>query len=236
MALYAMSDLHLSLGVEKPMDVFGNSWHNYMDRIKSQWNETIGTDDTVIVGGDISWGMYLDEAKEDFRFLNSLPGKKILIRGNHDYWWMSLSKLKKFLSENSFDTIEFLQNDAIVSEDKVICGTRGWLLPQSDGFNGKDRKIYERELIRLSLSLEKGRKIADGREIIVVFHFPPVRPDGSLDSLIGEILHKNCVRHCLYGHLHGQVAKTAFKGVSEDIEFHLTSADFLEFTPYNLGF
>ena len=236
MALYAMSDLHLSLGVEKPMDVFGNSWHNYMDRIKFQWNKTIGKDDTVIVGGDISWGMYLEEAAEDFAFLNSLAGKKILFRGNHDYWWVSLSKLKKFLSENSFETIEFLQNDAIVSEDKVICGTRGWILPQSDGFTGKDRKIYERELIRLSLSLEKGKKIAMGRKIIAVFHFPPVRADGSVDPLIGEILHENSVEHCLYGHLHGQVAKSAFEGVSEGIEFHLTSADFLNFTPYNLDF
>ena len=236
MALYAMSDLHLSLGVEKPMDVFGNSWHNYMDRIKFQWNKTVGKDDSVIVGGDISWGMYLDEAKEDFKFLNSLPGKKILLRGNHDYWWISLSKLRKFLSDNSFDTIEFLQNDAIISEDKVICGTRGWILPQSDGFTGKDKKIYERELIRLSLSLEKGKKISDGREIIAVFHFPPVRPDGSVDPSIGEVLRKNSVRHCLYGHLHGHVAKSAFVGEADGIDFRLVSADFLDFTPYNLDF
>ncbi|MBE7049834.1 MAG: serine/threonine protein phosphatase [Ruminococcaceae bacterium] len=236
MALYAMSDLHLSLGVEKPMDVFGNSWHNYMKKIKFQWNKTVGKDDTVIVGGDISWGMYLDEAKEDFAFLNSLPGKKILLRGNHDYWWESLSKLRAFLLKNSFDTIEFLQNDAMVVQEKVVCGTRGWILPQSDGFTGKDRKIYERELIRLSLSLEKGKKISEGREVICVFHFPPLKSDGSLDPSIGEILHKNSVKRCLYGHLHGQVAKSAFEGVSEGIEFRLVSADFLEFTPYNLDF
>ena len=144
MALYAMSDLHLSHSVKKPMDIFGPSWHNYMDRIKSGWTKTVSNDDTVIVGGDISWGMYLEEAREDFEFINALPGKKLLLRGNHDYWWESLAKLKAFLKENGFHSIEFLQNDAYLFEGRVICGTRGWITPQSDGFGAKDRKIYER--------------------------------------------------------------------------------------------
>ena len=234
MALYAMSDLHLSLTVQKPMDIFGPAWHNYMDKIKSGWNKTVSSDDTVIVGGDISWGMYLDEAMEDFRLLNSLPGKKVLLRGNHDYWWESLTKLKAFAKDNGFDTLEFLQNDSFCADGFAICGTRGWLTPHNDGFGSKDRKIYERELIRLSLSIENGKKRFPDCSMIAVLHFPPVRPDGCVDEGICKILKSFDVRKCLYGHLHGQVAQNAFEGISEGIDFRLTSADYLNFIPCNL--
>lgn len=234
MALFAMSDLHLSLSADKPMDVFGYTWHNYMEKIRSLWCETVSEDDLVIVGGDISWAMYLGDAVDDFRFLNELPGRKLLIRGNHDYWWESLSKLKAFTSANGFDTIGFLQNDAFVWDNTVIAGTRGWLIPASDSFKAEDRKIYERELIRLDLSLKSAQSLAPDMEKLAVFHYPPLKNDGSPDSSVSKILHTYNVRRCIYGHLHGTVAKESFSGVADGIEYRLVSADYLNFKPYNL--
>ena len=233
MALYAMSDLHLSLSADKPMDVFGSSWHNYMERIRTHWSETVTDADMVIVGGDISWAMYLEEAYEDFKFLNELPGKKLLLRGNHDYWWEGISKLKNYMASNGFDSVCFLQNDAYVWDNTVIAGTRGWLIPSSDSFSSDDRKIYERELIRLDLSLKSAQKLAPDMEKLAVFHFPPLKNDGSVDGAISEILHSYNVTRCIYGHLHGIVAQNSFSGIADGIEYKLVSADYLNFKPCN---
>lgn len=233
MALFAMSDLHLSLSADKPMDVFGPTWQNYMERIRLQWCDVVSDTDLVVVGGDVSWAMYLEEALEDFRFLNSLPGLKLLLRGNHDYWWESLNKLRKFTDANGFDTIKFLQNDAYIWDNTVIAGTRGWLIPASDSFSKDDRKIYERELIRLELSLSTAQKLAPNLKTLAVFHYPPVRSDGCADEGISRILHNYGVKTCIYGHLHGTVAKQGFNGIADGIEYKLVSADYLNFKPCN---
>lgn len=239
MALYAMSDLHLSLSASKPMDVFGPSWHNYMEKIYSNWNEIVTKDDTVVVGGDISWAMYLEDAYEDLKFLDSLPGKKLIMRGNHDYWWQTLSKMKSFFQRNGFSSIDILQNNAFVIGDKSVSGTRGWILPSSDSFRADDRKIYERELIRLSLSLdalekEEAQNGGSTYERIVVLHYPPVNANGGADRNILEILRKYSVKKCIYGHLHGNVGQSAFCGNIGGIEFRLVSSDYLKFIPCNL--
>lgn len=238
MALFAMSDLHLSLSADKPMDVFGSAWHNYMERIYTNWCSAVSCDDLVIVGGDISWAMYLDEAIEDFKFLNSLPGRKLLIRGNHDYWWDSLAKLKSFVASHGFDTISFLQNDAFVYENTVISGTRGWTIPSSDSFGASDAKVYERELIRLELSMRSGeahkKNAASPLRHIAVLHYPPVSADGVPDSAVASILKKYGVTKCIYGHLHGPAAGDSFSGTSDGIEYALVSADHLGFKPCNL--
>lgn len=239
MALYALSDLHLSLSANKPMDVFGSSWHNYMERIYNNWQSVVSDDDLCIIGGDISWAMYLDDALEDLRFLDSLPGRKLLVRGNHDYWWESLAKLKAFTASNGFESVSFLQNDGFLYGDCSIAGTRGWLLPGSDGFGADDRKIYERELIRLELSLQGVRRMEEqsgisGFRRIAVLHYPPVDSSGNPDEGISAILARYGVSECIYGHLHGPAVRSAFCGVSGGIRYRLTSADYLEFMPCNL--
>lgn len=238
MALYAMSDLHLSLSADKPMDVFGSAWHNYMERIHDNWHSCVSADDLVIVGGDISWAMYLEDAFEDFKFLNELPGRKLLVRGNHDYWWESLAKLKAFVSSNGFDTVSFLQNDAFVFKHTVISGTRGWTIPSSDSFAVSDGKIYDRELIRLELSLRAAKKLKDSdasvRRHIAVLHYPPVSPAGIPDEGIASLLRSFGVTGCIYGHLHGPACSESFTGVADGIEYALVSADHLSFKPCNL--
>lgn len=237
MALFALSDLHLSLGTDKPMDIFGPSWHNYTDRILSNWNRTVSPDDLVIIGGDLSWATYLDEARADFEFLHSLPGKKLLIKGNHDYWWESVTKLKAFVADSGFDSIDFLHNSACIYEDFVIAGTRGWVLPSSDGFGDEDEKIYNRELIRLGISLDEALKLMPNTgdyKITAVLHYPPVSPKGEVDSSILKVLLAHNVSRCIYGHLHGGGLNTAFCGAAEGIEFTLTSADYLRFTPVRI--
>lgn len=237
MALFALSDLHLSLGADKPMDIFGPSWHNYTDRILSNWNRTVAADDLVIVGGDLSWATYLDEARADFEFLHSLPGKKLLIKGNHDYWWESVTKLKAFVTDNGFDSIEFLHNSAYIYEDFVIAGTRGWILPSSDGFGSEDEKIYNRELIRLGISLGEASKLMENSgdyKMTAVLHYPPVLSGGKADDGIMDVLLRHNVSRCIYGHLHGGGLNTAFCGNIAGVEFTLTSADYLDFTPVKI--
>ena len=239
MSLYAMSDLHLSLSCDKPMDVFGAGWHNYTDRIYENWTRTVKDNDLVIVGGDISWAMYLEDTYKDLQFLNSLPGKKLLLRGNHDYWWMSIAKMKAFFENNGFETLSFLQNDAFCCDNSLIAGTRGWILPSSDGFGSKDRKIYERELIRLELALSAMKKLEEKSETeikrrVAVFHYPPFDKDGNPDTSVTELLSRYSVTDCIYGHLHGMACKGAFNGKYNGVNYSLTSADFLEFRPLNL--
>ena len=239
MALFALSDLHLSLGTDKPMDVFGASWHNYVNRIRENWIKTVRCNDLVIIGGDVSWATYLNEAKKDFEFVNSLPGKKLIIKGNHDYWWESITKLNKSLADWGFDSISFLHNDFFTYENFSIGAARGWIVPKSDNFKKEDEKIYERELIRLSLSFDKMEKAQTQCEEnetvrIAVFHFPPVNSLGECDEKILELLKKYNVKKCIYGHLHGEGIKTSFNGNAQGIDFYLTSADYLGFTPLRI--
>lgn len=233
MSIYTISDLHLAFGVDKPMDIFGYGWENYMERTESNWKSIIKDHDTVIIGGDISWGTYLDDVKPDFDFIESLPGKKILLKGNHDYWWESLTKLKKFTAQMGYKTIEFLHNTSFVTENTAICGTRGWIDPSTDNFKTDDEKIYLRELGRMELSLMEGAK-HNPDKIIAVLHYPPVTKDKTINTDYLELFKKYSVSTCVYGHLHSSSHKNAFEGVQEGIEFKLVSADYVHFTPQKL--
>ncbi len=230
MALYAISDLHLALGVDKPMDIFGVHWTNYMDKLKLHWEETVEEDDTVIIPGDISWATYLEQAVADFKFIDCLPGNKIISKGNHDYWWNTISKLNEFLEKYSLKTINFMHNNSFELEKRIICGTRGWKCPGDTDFSDDDQKIYNRELKRLELSLENGRKANHDKKIIVAMHYPPfnvkMQPSGFVD-----IMRNYDVRTCLYGHLHAKSISKAVMGEINGIEYKLVSADYLEFRP-----
>lgn len=229
MALYAISDLHLALSTDKPMDIFGARWSNYMDRITEHWQATVLDEDTVVIPGDISWATYLENAIEDFKLIDSLPGKKIISKGNHDYWWTTMSKLDKFLSANGFSTISFMHNNSFRVENNIICGTRGWKMPGDDGFNAEDRKIYQRELQRLELSL-KSVNVLPGDRLIAAIHFPIFNSRGVFSEFL-EIMQRYGVNLCIYGHLHGDVFKNAIEGMQDGVELRLVSADYLEFKP-----
>ncbi len=230
MALYAISDLHLALSIDKPMDVFGSRWADYMGRLEENWRSVITDDDHVIVPGDISWATYLEQAYEDFRFINELPGRKIISKGNHDYWWTTKSKLDKFLDENGFDTISFMHNNSYRIGQDVICGTRGWEMPGETGFGPEDEKIYNRELLRLELSIKDGMAAAPGGRIITALHYPPFNSKGEFSGFI-DIMKKYGVKYCIYGHLHGEACRGAIEGNYEGIDFRLVSADHLAFAP-----
>lgn len=203
MSIFAISDLHLSFGTDKPMNVFGNVWENYEEKIANNWKEQINDNDVVIIPGDISWGIDLKEALPDFKYINELPGKKILLRGNHDYYFSTKTKLQKFFKENNLDTLEFLHNNAIELEEYILCGTRGWGKTENND-KKLDKKIIEREALRLKLSLEEGRKIQEEilneknikKDILVAMHFPPFIANYE------EILKEYDVKMCIYGHLH----------------------------------
>lgn len=233
MSIYTISDLHLAFGVDKPMDIFGYGWENYMERTETNWINTVNDQDTVIIGGDISWGTYLDDIKPDFDFIESLPGKKILLKGNHDYWWESLTKLKRFTDEMGYKTIEFLHNTSILAQNTAICGTRGWIDPSTDNFKKDDEKIYLRELGRMELSLKEGIKY-NPKKIIAVLHYPPVTKDKTINQDYLELFKKYSVSTCIYGHLHSNSHKNAFEGQVDNIEFKLVSADYVHFTPQKL--
>ena len=237
MALFALSDLHLSLGTDKPMDVFGPIWSDHVQKIYLNWTKKVSGDDLVIIGGDVSWATYLNEAKNDFDFVNKLPGRKLIIKGNHDYWWDSITKLNNFAQQNEYSSISFLHNSAYIYNEYSIAGTRGWILPSADAFGTEDKKIYERELIRLSLSLDMASKLEDKSKSytrVAVLHFPPVSADGIVDDGIMSILSSHGVNKCIYGHLHGNGIKTAFTGSIHGIDFMLTSADYLGFDPMKI--
>lgn len=233
MSIYAISDLHLALSISKPMDVFGNRWSNYMERLDSEWRQTVTDEDYVIVPGDISWATYIDQAYEDFRFIDSLPGRKIISKGNHDYWWTTLSKLEKFITEKGFSTISFMHNNSFRFENTVICGTRGWKSPDDDDFDAEDRKIYLRELQRMESSLIKAER-KEGEKLIAAIHFPVFNSKGVFSSFL-EIMQKYGVDLCIYGHLHGEACRNAIEGFEKGMEFRLISADHLGFRPLKLS-
>ncbi len=226
MSIFAISDLHLSLNCDKPMDIFGSRWDNYEERMKTNWNAIVSPDDLVIVPGDISWATYLEDAVSDFEYIHSLNGTKLILKGNHDYWWTTSSKMNKFLSDNGFDSIKILQNTAYLYGDTAICGTRGWIIPPANS-DSENVKIFEREKQRLILSLEDA-KAKHPKEIIAALHYPPV-DENSNDFL--EILKAYGVKTCVFGHLHGSAHKSAPIGDTDGIKLKLISCDYLNFIP-----
>ncbi len=234
MSIFAIGDLHLSFNENKPMNIFGENWDNYEEKIKENWIKYVKQDDLVLLPGDFSWSMHLEDTKKDFEFLNSLPGKKILLKGNHDYWWNTLKKMRNFLKDNNFYNIDFLMNNSYLYENNIIAGTRGWSLSDEQ----EEEKFIKREVARLELSLKDGiEKYGDDKEIIVCMHYPPITPSNILKKEKFEfinIMKKYNVKKCLYGHLHGNSINEAFEGMYENIEFKLVSADALNFDLYAL--
>lgn len=225
MCLFAIGDLHLPGGDDKPMDVFGPGWNGHFLRISEDWRERVGPDDTVLIPGDISWALQLDKALPDLQAIGKLPGRKILLKGNHDYWWTSLSRVRAALPEG----MQVLQYDTIDLGDMVICGSRGWNQPTEDApLEKEDEKIYLRELQRLELSLQAATGKANGRPIIAMMHFPPLY-DTMRNTAFTALMEKYGVARVVYGHLHGQGIRTGFNGEWNGIEYRLVSCDSLGF-------
>ena len=218
MALYAMGDLHLCLGAPKPMDVFGGAWVGYMEKLK-QGLSVITEKDTLVLMGDLSWALDLNSAVADFAWINEIPGRKIILKGNHDYWWSTQAKFTKFCLENGFSDLNLLNNNCFFYDDWAICGTRGWFF-EEERSGDHDEKVFRRELIRLEASL----KAAGDREKMVFLHYPP-RYKGYTCREILDLLESYGVRQCFYGHLHGASHKLAMEGTWDGVEYRLLSAD-----------
>lgn len=235
MALYAISDLHLAVSIDKPMDIFGIRWVNYMEKLIHQWTNTINDMDDVIIPGDISWATYLEQAVEDFKLIENLPGHKIISKGNHDYWWSTLNKLRNYIKEHNFTSIDFMHNNSFQSGKYIICGTRGWKCPGDKDFTAEDKKIYNRELQRLERSLKNSEENADGKEIIAAMHYPPFNMKGEPSEFVEIMKHYN-TSLCIYGHLHGEhLFDSAVTGMTDNIYYILVSADYLNFKPLRIG-
>ena len=224
MALYAIGDLHLSLGAEKPMDVFGGKWLGYMDKLREGMS-VIGPEDTTVLLGDLSWALDLQGAKKDFAWINKIPGRKIILKGNHDYWWSTAAKFYKFCQENGFEDQWILNNNHYEYDGWAICGTRGWFFEEDRG-GTHDEKVFRRELIRLETSL----KSAGDKNKMVFLHYPP-RYRGYECREIIELLERYEVRRCFYGHLHSESHKLAIEGQWGGVDYRLVSADYIGFKP-----
>lgn len=221
MAIYTISDLHLSLGMSKPMDIFGDNWENHDKKIRSNWIKKVKEEDLILLPGDFSWAMYIQDAKKDFEYLNELPGTKLLLKGNHDYWWESLKRMREFLKENNFSKIDFIYNNSYIWENKIIVGTRGWSEQEEN-----PEKIIRRENLRLELSIQDGiKKFGDDKEIIVCMHYPPFNGYESPELNFIETMKKYNIKICIYGHIHGEVGKEAKKGNIDGIKFVMASSD-----------
>lgn len=224
MKVYAISDLHLSFGSNKPMDIFGEVWENYLEKIVADWNDKVKDDDIILIPGDISWAMKLEETRDDFAFLNTLGGKKVIIRGNHDYWWSSISAVRRILPENVFA----LQNDAIKLDNVIICGTRGWTVPEADFLSEQDEKIFKRELIRLEISLKSAKALQNNNEIIIcMLHYPPTNSRRQ-KSRFTELFENYNVNKVVFGHLHGKKIKSKLYYIQNNIEYYLTACDLVD--------
>ncbi len=228
MALFAIADLHLSLSVNKPMDIF-SGWDNYVERLSENWTKIVSDEDTVVLPGDISWGIDLNEAKADFGFINGLKGTKIILKGNHDYWWSTMSKLNSFLKENRFDTIKILHNNHYRYEEYGICGTRGWI---NETDIPADAKVLAREAGRLETSIQSA--LAEDLEPIVFLHYPPIYGDEYNYDIL-DVMYKYNIKKCYYGHLHGKAHKYAICGERDGIDFRLISGDFVQFCPIRIA-
>lgn len=229
MKVFAIGDLHLSFDerIEKPMDIFGNSWVNHHEKIMENWLNLVSDEDTVIIPGDVSWGLRLEEAMADLEWINNLPGTKVITKGNHDLWWTSISRLNSIFETGTV----FLQNHCFPIDDKTcICGSRGWICPGTESFDNHDEKIYNRELLRLRASLNEAKSFG-AENIIAALHYPPTN-DKMQGSGFTEMLSEFGVKTCVYGHLHGKEAfKNGIKGVFNGVEYKLVSQDYLNGKP-----
>ncbi|MEE0858651.1 MAG: metallophosphoesterase [Acutalibacteraceae bacterium] len=225
MSLFVIADLHLSLGTDKPMDIF-SGWNDYEKRLEKNWRALVTDNDTVVIPGDISWAMKLNETYEDFKFIHNLPGRKLFLKGNHDYWWDTRRKIEKYLAENGFDTIEIVYNSAVAVENFAVCGTRGWFY---DAEKDSDKKILNREVGRLRTSIEEALKT--GLEPVVFLHYPPVYGEQRCNDILNVLKEYN-IKKCYYGHLHGSnVTRKAVMGEFKGINFKLISSDYIKFMP-----
>ena len=230
MSIFTIGDLHLSFSTDKPMNVFGDNWANHEEKIKENWIKTVSQEDYVILPGDFSWAMYLEEAYQDFKYLEELPGKKILLKGNHDYWWTTIKKMKDFLENNNLKSIDFIYNDSRLIENKIIVGTRGWNLSDTEN----SEKMIKRENNRLELSIQDGlKKYGEDKEIITFIHYPPITLNNS-NSIFIQTMEKYNIKKCFYAHLHGNSHKDAVEGEHNGINFKLISADYLNFNLFKL--
>lgn len=222
MSLFAIADTHLSFGTDKPMDSFPG-WNDYVSKLEKNWNSVVSENDTVIIAGDISWAMNFDELYADFDFINKLNGKKIIIKGNHDYWWNTANKMNKFIEDNKFSSISILHNNSYEVDGISVCGSRGWMF---DSDEPHDEKVFNRELGRIKMSLDS----ATSDNKIVLLHYPPVTTDTKCDEII-DLLKQYGIKKCYYGHLHGIAAKIAVDDTIDEISFKLISCDKLNFLP-----
>lgn len=225
MALYAIGDLHLCLGADKPMDVFGGAWVGYMDKLREGLS-VIGPEDTTVLLGDLSWALDLQQAREDFAFINAIPGRKILLKGNHDYWWSTVAKFDKFCKQHGFTDLHILNNNHYEYDGIAICGTRGWFF-EEERSGVHDEKVFRRELIRLEASLRSAGEL----QKLVFLHYPPKYKGYECKEIL-DLLDCYGVRICFYGHLHGPSHGLAMEGVWDGVDFRLVSADRLDFRPW----
>ncbi len=227
MALYTIADLHLSLGTDKPMDVFGGFWQGYQEKLEKNFS-CLSDEDTLVIPGDLSWGIDLEEALPDFRFLDALPGRKLLVKGNHDLWWGTVAKMRRFFAANAITSIEFLHNNYHMYHDTALCGTRGWFFEEETG-GAHDEKIMNREIGRLKTSLDAAKNAGAAR-IYCFMHYPPIFGKYECPQIV-KMLAEYGVSRCFYGHLHAQSHKRAFEGLYGGVEYVLVSADYLNFAP-----
>ncbi|OBR91848.1 MULTISPECIES: metallophosphoesterase [Clostridium] len=227
MALFAISDLHLDLTGSKPMDIFGYNWANHDEKIKKNWNSKITSEDKVLISGDISWSMNMEGGACDLEWVHQLPGTKLMIKGNHDYWWNSITKLN-----NMYEDMGFIQNNFFTYKDYGICGTRGWNCPESDNFSVHDEKIYKRELLRMKNSLNCAEE-AGYKKFIVMIHYPPIS-EKFMSSGFTDMFEEYGVEKVIYGHLHGESLSKAVTGKLNGVEYILASADYVKFNPIRI--
>lgn len=231
MRLFAIGDLHMPGGEDKPMDVFGEHWTDHVAQIFANWRELVSEGDVVLIPGDVSWAMQLDAAVPDLQAIGTLPGRKLLCKGNHDYWWSTLSKVRRVLPEG----MEVIQHTAADIGAAVVTGTRGWSFPtEGEAFSAEDERVLQRELIRLELGLQAAVRISQGRPIVVMLHYPPLY-DQQRDTHFTRLLAKYPVHTVVYGHLHGQAIHAGFRGIHEGVRYMLVSSDSLRFAPAEIS-
>lgn len=227
MNIFAIGDLHLPGGDDKPMNVFGAHWEGHWDKIRADWRERVTEEDIVLIPGDISWAMRLEDAVPDLEQIGELPGRKILLRGNHDYWWGAISRVRDVLPRDMYA----LQNDALLLEGIAFCGSRGWTCPQ--GETGEDARLYARELLRLRISLERARQVQPQGPLIALTHYPPLA-EGGAQTPVSDMMEEFGVGDVVYGHLHGASIRGAFAGEVNGVRYHFVSCDGLGFRLYQL--
>ena len=229
MAIYTIGDLHLSFNENKPMSIFGENWEGYEEKVKENWTKLVKEEDMVVLPGDFSWSMYLKDTYKDFEYLNNLPGKKLLLKGNHDYWWSTVNSMRNYIKENHFKNIDFIYNNAYEFENIIIVGTRGWAF----GEDAESKRMIQREMARLELSIKNGiENYGENKEIIAFLHYPPIINQNIQNNEMNEfirILKKYDIKKCYYGHLHGTAIKEAVEGEHFGIVFKLVSADAIQF-------